>query len=178
MRQELEYYKTELAQHVTSSSATTPAMKDSAALEFLPKCPKASLGQLLNDLIPPVQKYFLWAAQHNSGIYDSYSYKGCEESKNERMYDTVIRRNCKPVPAAANGTTEAPPAIDRALIQATQAKLREITENISVHVKGMLEHKNEILKEVCKLDKVVQQDIFGKMPHGSADAFTKWVEQV
>ena len=141
---------------------------------------KASVGQLLNDLIPPLHKYMLWAAKNGAGIYSKASN---EEAKADvKLYSNIGGSTKKQAKGVLSETiAEGMPALsvlDQQKVYETQGRVKDICESILTHVKGMHEYKNEMLKELYKLDRILQQDIFDQMTSNTLENFNKWIDQV
>jgi len=167
--EQLEYYKTELARSISAKesnsedhciSKNTASILKGDLFEQI-RGVKFSMEQFLDDITPSVYKYFLWCSQNSSGPYSQLQQN--EESK---------------VDCATNKMPTNLSLIDQQRMNSTKEKVHEISSNIQMHLKGLMDHKSGIIKEVCRLDRLMQQEVFQKMTPEALDSFIKWIDQV
>ncbi len=155
------------------------------------RCVRAAIAQLVEGLVPETHKYVLWAAETGTGLYRKAA-DGREEGEEQKKFvidnsgktAKLVIKIKEEVGRKASADTESlitelqlsDEVLDE--LYQTRSAVRVLSQNIQANVSKLFEHSNSIIKEVCALDKLLGERVFGRMTPEAAAKFAKWVEKV
>ena len=155
LREEIDYYKIELTRKKTNSSHEL-AMTKIVEGNFLEKVKMADtcINQIINLGLSPIQKYPLWGANINSGIYSKF-------------------RHSVGSSAASFLTVK-----DQQRIASLKDVMADSCKNIKGSIQNLNEYKDKLLTEVQSLDEIMKHQIYSKMTNEEKAIFDKSIGQV
>lgn len=152
LREELKRYRKELDKETQRTCIESTFTLDTGISFNKINMADSSLIRLLDSSISPVQKYFLWAAATNSGLYSN---KG-------------------PIP---NEISLLSP-MDQQRVYSIQRAVVDQFNRIRQNINDLTELKEKLITEVHNLDKIMQRELYGKMATKTIKIFNNTIEQV
>ena len=152
----------------------------------------ATLSHLIDLILPPAQKYMLFAADSNSGLYHRSDLLDSSPSNGEGRAVMCVKSECgtkvilkmQDNKGCSDKEWEEIKDIlqlsksDLVRVQSTQQEMKHFHCEIQSKLKILAQTKADLVADVHGIEKLLSEEFYSQLSPKAAIALVKWLEQV
>ncbi|MDR3736668.1 MAG: hypothetical protein P4L10_14185 [Acidobacteriaceae bacterium] len=141
----------------------------------------SSLARMAEKLLPPAHQYFVHSAEKGQGLYAPPEPVGVNEEEKEMddggFEGQFMKRDSDQGEVNMADRLKLRPE-DMERIKGKRQEIAALASTIRTKAKKLTEDKEEVVKEVRELDKLIHDTFYSKLTPDAALEFVEWVDAV